>query len=426
MRKVGESGSLNRVRRFLERHPEMLNEYACGMTFLGIACDHGFEDIAEYLISLPNIDLSLGWVGHRTPLDLALSRSLLGGNRTKIIRMLVAVGAPSSDQHELDEFLETHPTLPVSKRKSESEEARGGKEDQTWSWIRTFVFQQLEHRSLKEISADEIKQMLQEGHLPCGWTHDLAWKQIWTLTENQRSLKESLQIEKTRLDAEEQRSTDELQKVQEQRKQLDKNMQQQARLVSGVDLEMLSAFAQRVEPIENALMSELESELEKKKPKLSALTDLQSPQPKLSLFLNCMGTHSKAIHATRDLDSTMFQRQVKNSAQFIEQYGSAEVSEEMLKDLLYCGEMLRDCNPPLADHDDKCPVCLNRTPEELTKYLREKGIDLDSNTIRRNRINGRRVLFSMAKEFSNAATPTQALDRLRDIHEDAMSSEPAL
>merc|ERR1712137_665560 len=215
--------------------------------------------------------------------------------------------------------------------------------------------------------------------------------------------------------------TSQLQKVQEQQKQLVQDMQEHARLLSaGVNLDELIAFAQRVEPIENTLMSELESELEKKKPKLSALTDLQSPQPKLSLFLNCMGTHSRAIHATRDLDSTMFQRQAKNNSQFMERYGSADVSQDMLKDLLYCGEILRDCDPPLADHDDKCPVCLNQTPEELINYLREKGIDLDSNTIKRNQINGRRVLFSMAKEFSNAEASTQALDRLRDIHEDAM------
>jgi len=263
--------------------------------------------------------------------------------------------------------------------------------------------------------------MLQEGHLPCRWTHDLFWKQICTLTEDQRTLKESFQNEKARLDAEEKRLTDELPTLQEQLNQLDQDMQEHVRLVSaGVDLEMLSAFSQRVEPIENTLMSELESELEKKKPKLSALTDLQSPQPKLSLFLNCMGTHSKAIHATRDLDSTMFQRQVKNPLQFIEQYGSAKVSEEMLKDLLYCGDVLLHCDPPLADHEDKCPVCLNRNPEELINYLREKRIDLDSNTIRRNRINGRRILFSMSKEFPNAEAATQALNRLRDIHEDSM------
>ena len=92
----------------------------------------------------------------------------------------------------------------------------------------------------------------------------------------------------------------------------------------------------------------------------------------------------------------------------------------MVKDLLYCGDLLLHCEPPLADHDDKCPVCLNRTPEELIQYLREKGIDLDPNTIRRNQINGRRILFSMAKEFPEAEAATEALNCLRDIHEDAM------
>ena len=133
-----------------------------------------------------------------------------------------------------------------------------------------------------------------------------------------------------------------------------------------------------------------------------------------------MNTHSEAIHATRDLDSTMFQGQTKNHREFMERYGSEQVSPAMLKDLLYCGEILRDCHSPLFRHDSKCPVCMHRTAEELIRFLEDKGISLDLNTIRRNQINGRRVLFSMAKEFPDAEAAAQALDRLRSIHEEAL------
>ena len=127
-----------------------------------------------------------------------------------------------------------------------------------------------------------------------------------------------LNKEEKRLKSQLRQVKSQLQKVREQKK----NLALDLHMVSVLNWDELSAFAKRVEPIENALMSALESELEKKKPTLSALTDLESPQPKLSLFLNCMGTHSKAIHATRHLDSTMFQRQTKNPLEFIERYGS--------------------------------------------------------------------------------------------------------
>ena len=63
---------------------------------------------------------------------------------------------------------------------------------------------------------------------------------------------------------------------------------------------------------------------------------------------------------------------------------------------------------------------MHRTAEELIRFLEDKGISLDLNTIRRNQINGRRVLFSMAKEFPDAEAAAQALDRLRSIHEEAL------
>ena len=63
---------------------------------------------------------------------------------------------------------------------------------------------------------------------------------------------------------------------------------------------------------------------------------------------------------------------------------------------------------------------MNRTPEQLINYLNEIRITLDPDTIRKNNINGRRALFSMAEEFPNPDATIAALDRLRDYHEERM------
>lgn len=350
----------------------------------------------------------------------------LGKNHPKIVHMLVAARAPLQDkrQDELEEYLKAHPFPQLECGNGLG--VQGGGAEQTWSWMPPFVLQQMQRGSLKQTTNDEIKQLIREGKLPCKWTHDLGWRRVSILTQ-QRTLKESYQKEIIRLEEEEHHLTDQLhrvqlqlQKVREQQNQCTQDMQDYAHLVSIMKLEELSDFATRAESIENALMSALEAELDKKKPTLSALTDLQSPQPKLSLFLNRMGTPSEAIHALRDLDSTMFHIQTKSPLQFMKQYESPQVSHEMIKDLLYCGEILYHCHPPCVDHQDKCPVCLNRTAEELIRYLQEIGVVLDSNTLRKNQMNGRRVLFSLAHEFPHPESATQALDRLRDIHEEAM------
>ena len=58
-------------------------------TFLGIACDHGFEDIAEYLISLPNIDLSRAVRNFTSHLPLSLPQSLTRGTGTMDMAIII-------------------------------------------------------------------------------------------------------------------------------------------------------------------------------------------------------------------------------------------------------------------------------------------------------------------------------------------------
>ena len=78
-------------------------------------------------------------------------------------------------------------------------------------------------------------------------------------------------------------------------------------------LDQLITFSERVDSIETTLMEALEVELEKSKPKLSALTDAKSSRPKLALLLNCRGTHPQGIQLTREMDNTLFHRRVKNA-----------------------------------------------------------------------------------------------------------------
>ena len=167
--------------------------------------------------------------------------------------------------------------------------------------------------TLNRISNDEIKRLLHEGMLPCGWTHDSAWKHINTLIEEQQTSVASYQSEKVKLEEEETRLTKQLKAIQTQlegvqkrKRELVTTMQDYSRKASSMNWNELKAFAQRVEPIEYALVGALEAELEKKKPQLSSLTDIHSTQPKLSLLFNCMGTPSESIQATRELDSTTF------------------------------------------------------------------------------------------------------------------------
>ena len=104
----------------------------------------------------------------------------------------------------------------------------------------SFVLEPLQFGTLKKVSTDEIKRLLHEGKLPCGWTHDLAWRRISILTEEQRTLTDSYQEDHKRSNEEEQRLTDQLQQVQsqlqivqQQKKQVALDMPEHARLVSG-------------------------------------------------------------------------------------------------------------------------------------------------------------------------------------------------
>merc|ERR1712137_842611 len=172
---------------------------------------------------------------------------------------------------------------------------------------------------------------------------DPAWEKIQSLTE------EHLQ-EQVSLDQEEKRLMDlieclksQLQHVQEKKIQAGKAMQQQmgVRMIpSSAHLDELNAIAQRVGIVETDLVSALETELEQKKPQLSALADLHSTQPKLSLYLNCMGISPQGVHITRQMDSTQFKRQTKISLQFMEEHRTEQVPPNVLKDLLSCGEIL--------------------------------------------------------------------------------------
>ena len=253
------------------------------------------------------------------------------------------------------------------------------------------------------------------------------WKQITTLIEEQETIMASYETEKAKLEQEETRLTAELDHIQTQRthvqmekEQLLTSMQDYSRKASSVDWKELKTFAQRVEPIEKALMSTLEAELEKEKPRLSALTDFYSKHPRLTLLLNCMGVQPEVIQAARGLTGRSFRRQVKDSQEFVRRYSTPKLSHNELKDILYCGQLWCDCGPSIAEHENQCPVCCNSTTEQLLHYLQEISVTLDPDTIKKNNINGRRVLFSMPEEFPHPDEAIQALDRLREIHGDAI------
>merc|ERR1712107_691471 len=105
---------------------------------------------------------------------------------------------------------------------------------------------------------------------------------------------------------------------------------------------------------------------------------------------------------------------------------SEAVSEEDIKDMLYCGEMMRECDFPFGDHDVQCVVCTNHTPQQLINLIKErKDIDLPIDPVARQNINGRRVPYCVASDFpgQNKRQVMKALDRLRELHEEAMNNE---
>merc|ERR1712110_1233996 len=215
----------------------------------------------------------------------------------------------------------------------------------------------------------------------------------------------------------------ELVQLNQQHQQLEQRIQDHAKVPPMKDLSCLLAFARRVEPIEQRLVAHLEEEMAKKKPQLAALSDESSPQPKLSLLLNCMNLTEAAIDATRTLDSDTFKRLTKRNQDFTERYSSSSVSMEDIKDLLYCGEMMREGDFPFGDHDLECVVCANHTTQQMINFIRErKDIDLPLDVLERKNINGRRVLFCTVSDFpgQNKEQVMEAMDRLRELHEEAM------
>ena len=133
----------------------------------------------------------------------------------------------------------------------------GIRADGAWSWI-PFVAEQMEHHTLHHIDDEEIKRMLHEGMLPCGWTHNPAWKKIVSLTEGYLKEQVSLEQEEKRLTEQLKCTQSQLARVHEKKQRVTQLMQQQthARMTpSAVHLDELTAFVQRVEPIEMALVT---------------------------------------------------------------------------------------------------------------------------------------------------------------------------
>merc|ERR1712137_325393 len=423
---IAESGSLEQHQAFLQTHPSKLNEYFIRVllereTFLTYACWKGHDEIVEYLLSLPSIDVNKEVLREiyprilrpRSPLDLALLNK-----HVNIVCMLLARNAKlhSCEQDELNEFLRAHPILPVT--------------------LSATMHQKLQQGTLGHMSEEEIARELVVGKLTCGFSDQLAWPNIVKRVEEhenaraqQMNLVPAWQQEQATIHARRQDVQSELDRLQQelvqlnqQHQQLEQRMQDHAKVPPMKDLSSLLAFARRVQPIEQRLVTHLEEEMAKKKVQLAALSDENSPQPKLSLLLNCMNLTEAAIEATRTLDSNTFTRLTKRH-NFTERYSSSSVSMEDIEDLLYCGEMMRDGEFPFGDHDLECVVCANHTTQQMSNFIRERDdIDLPLDVLERKNINGKRVLFCAASDLpgQNKRKVMEAVDRLRELHEEAM------
>merc|ERR1712107_342324 len=84
---AANSGQVPPIQAFLEKCPKWLNcsfiEWRRG-TFLSYACEMGHEEVVEYLLTLPDIDLNTGM-----PLNNAMDN-----NHVRIVHMLVQRNAP--------------------------------------------------------------------------------------------------------------------------------------------------------------------------------------------------------------------------------------------------------------------------------------------------------------------------------------------
>jgi len=344
-------------------------------------------------------------------------------------------------QDQLNEFLRQHPDPQVAIRQEEEKKRKKQEEkerqEQVPVTLSQATWQRLQENTLGDMNDEAITQDLVAGKLACGFSDQLVWADIVKRVqehetaraqENQPTV--TWRREQATLDARRQQVQAQLAQLQQnlqvlnqQYDALEQRIQHHAAAPRKRDLSSLLAFAERVQPIEQRLVTQLEEEMNKKKPQLSALSDQTNTAPKLSLLLNCMGVQEAAIAATGDLNDTAFKRLTKRNYDFTERYRSDSVSTEDIKDLLYCGEMMRECDFPFADHYHECVVCLNHTPQELINWIKERDdIDLPVDVLAHQNLNGRRVLYAMASEFpeQNKRQVTEALDRLRDLHEEAM------
>lgn len=248
---------------------------------------------------------------------------------------LVARGAPVKyyRQKELDDFLRKNPAPQIDQPE---EYTRA-------EWIPVEVYERMQRGTLQGMSASDIKQGLLEGTLPCGWLPGGKWASIQLRAQEHESARLRVQqqlepFKQTLLSLEQRRHEleRELQEINTQTEVLNASIQAlQKDLLSTPDLSSLVDFAALVSPIELNLIGNLEAELAKKKKAfLASLTTDDVAQPKLSLWLNCMGVDAKGIAATRTLDLAEFSRKTKRKEYFTEAHGSG-MSRNTMQDLLY-------------------------------------------------------------------------------------------
>jgi len=279
--------------------------------------------------------------------------------------------------------------------------------------------------TLLAMNASEMKQALHTGTLPCRWSPDGAWVNIRQRAEAHETTRKQagqeihdMKQRQEYLQRRRQELQTELVEVIQESTALAQSIEQKKAQPSMRDLSALVEFATRMIPIEQELVAQLETELNKRKPKLAALNDNTSSQPKLSLMLNCMGIDATGIAATATLDLAQFAR--KTARPTFASSLRAVVKQSTMLDLLYCGELARECEFPFVSHEDKCPVCGNRTVDQLIQYLQERKINLPEKTLRENQIDGRRVLFCTEEDFSghSADQVHAAIQALQSIHEE--------
>lgn len=296
------------------------------------------------------------------------------------------------------------------------------------------VRQRMRAGTLESMDDETITENLVSGQMSSGFSDQLAWEHIAKRVAEYETARvqpiviwrqEQVTIDSQRNDVqiELDRLQQELLQLNQQHQTLEELILEHAMAHPEPDLSRLLQFAQRVQPIEQRLVEQLEEEMGQKKFQLAALSDQTSSQPKLSLLLNCMGVGEAAIAATRDLNSTAFKRLTKWNQEYFESPNAVLVSPEDSRDLLYCGEMLRNAEFPYEYHDHECVVCANQTAQQMVNFIRERNdINLPEDVLLRKKINGRRALYGRTSDFPGCheRQVMAALERLRELHEEAM------